>query len=188
MRKLKLQMVVTLDGFGLVPSDKGGANFIWDDEVTNFCLDNLKNVDSIVLGRNTAEGFIPHWAGVASNPADKDYNIGKLLTDIPKIVFSNQPLNSKWNNAIIVKGDIATEIQRLKNESGKDMIVYGGYSFVSSLVQNGLVDEYYLLVEPVMIGGGQTILKNLKNHMILNLQQCKSFPCGTVLLYYTKQK
>jgi dihydrofolate reductase len=188
MRKLKLQMVVTLDGFGLVPSDKGGTNFVWDDEVTKFCLDNLENVDSIVLGRNTAEGFIPHWAGVANNPADKEYNLGRPLTDIPKVVFSNQPPNGKWNNATTVKGDITTEIAKLKNESGKDMIVYGGYSFVSSLVQNALIDEYYFLVEPLMIGDGQTILKNLKNHMLLKLKRCKSFPCGTVLLHYTKQK
>jgi dihydrofolate reductase len=187
MRKLKLQMVVTLDGFGLVPSDKG-ANFIWDDEVTKFCIDNLENIDGIVLGRNTAEGFIPHWTGVANNPSDKDYNLGKLLTDIPKIVFSNQLPDTKWNNATTVKGDVSTEIKKLKNKSGKDMIVYGGYSFVSSLVQNGLVDEFYLLVEPVMIGNGQTILKNLKNHMVLRLKQCKSFPCGTVLLHYTAQK
>lgn len=188
MRKLKLQLVVTLDGFGLVPSDNGGKNFIWDDEVTNFCLDNLKNIDNIVLGRNTAEGFIPHWDGVARNPADKDYNLGKPLADIPKIVFSNRPTDSNWTNATTVNGDITTEITKLKNENGKDMIVYGGYSFVSSLVQNALVDEYYLLVEPVMIGSGQTFLKSLRNHMVLGLKQCRSFPCGMVLLHYAKQQ
>lgn len=181
-------MVISLDGFGLVPTDNGGKTFIWDDELTNFCLDNLRNVDNIVLGRNTAEGFIPHWAGVAGNPADKEYNLGKPLTDIPKIVFSNRPPDSKWINATTAKGDITTEIQKLKNESGKDMIVYGGYDFVSSLVRNDLIDDYYLIVQPVMTGHGQSILKDLQNPMILKLQQCRSFPCGTVLLHYTKRK
>lgn len=180
-------MVITLDGFGLVPTDNGGTTFIWDDEVTDFCIDNLRNVDSIVLGRTTAEGFIPHWAGVAANPADKDYNLGKPLTDIPKIVFSTRAPDSKWTNTTVVKGDVTTEIQKLKNESGQDMIVYGGYSFVSSLVRNGLVDDYYLIVQPVMTGGGQSILKQLQNPMILKLQQSRSFPCGTVLLHYTKR-
>lgn len=75
MRKLKLQMVISLDGF--LKDSKGGESFTWDNEVYNFCVDNLKNVDCILLGRNTAEDFIPHWAGVASNPTDSDYKIGK---------------------------------------------------------------------------------------------------------------
>lgn len=75
MRKIKLQM--NFDGIK------------WDNEMVNFCVDNLKNVDSILLGRITAEGFIPYWADVAKNPQPDDINskLGKPLTDIPKIVF-----------------------------------------------------------------------------------------------------
>lgn len=71
MRKLRLQMVMSLDGF--VKGDYGGANIEWDKKAWQFCIDNLKNVDCILLVRNTAEDFIPHWKGVASNPKDKDY-------------------------------------------------------------------------------------------------------------------
>ena len=85
MRKLKLQMVMSLDGFA--KGDHGGANIEWDKEAWQFCIDNLKNVDRILLGRKTAEGFISHWKGVTDNPKDSDYKLGKPLTDIPKLFF-----------------------------------------------------------------------------------------------------
>jgi dihydrofolate reductase len=136
MRKLKLQMNILL-------GDK------WDDEMTNFSIDNLKKVDNILLGRNTAEDFIPYWEKVAGNPKDDFYELGRPLHDIPKVVFSKKLKASKWDNATIVKGDITEEIKTLKKKKGNDIIVYGGDSFVASLIQHGLIDEFYLLVNPV---------------------------------------
>src|SRR5260221_11361073 len=126
MRNIKLQM-----------------NFVginWDTHMVDFCVDNLKSVDSILLGRNTAEGFIPYWTEFAKNPDPNDINfrLGKPLTDIPKIVFSNSLNANKWDNATIIKGDIEEEIRILKQGKGKDIIVYGGNSFVSSLVKHKL--------------------------------------------------
>jgi dihydrofolate reductase len=171
MRKLKLQMTILLD-------DK------WDSGMTKISFDNLKNVDSILLGRKTAEGFIPYWGEVANNPKDSLYRLGKLLNDIPKVVFSRKLKTGKWDNATIVKGDIAKEIKTLKKKKGKDIIVYGGDSFVSSLIQHGLIDEYYLLIDPVTIGNGQSAFNPLQNNLQLALVKCKPFACGAVLLYY----
>ena len=182
MRKLKLQMVMSLDGF--VKGDYGGANIKWDKAAWQFCIDNLKNVDSILLGRKTAKDFIPHWKKVSDNPKDSDYKIGKPLTDIPKIVFSKKLSTSKWDNATIAKGDMVKEIKALKKKKGKDMIVYGGYSFVSSLIQHGLIDEYFLLVNPFAYGSGEPIFNSLKNNLQLKLEKCKPFACGIVLLHY----
>src|SRR5689334_16915405 len=125
MRKLKLQMVMSLDGF--VKGDYPGGDVKWDKAAYKFCFDNLKNVDRILLGRTTAEGFIPHWKGVANDPKDADHKLGKLLTDIPKIVFSKKLKTTKWDNATIANGDVVKEIKALKKKKGKDMIVYGGY-------------------------------------------------------------
>jgi len=186
MRKLKLQMQISLDGF--VTLEYGGTNFNWDDEVRSFSIENLTNVDNILLGRNTADDFIPSWAKVAGNVTDNDYKFGKLLTDIPKIVFSNKLKTSKWDNTVTEKGDIAKEIETLKNEKGKDIIVYGGSSFVSSLIEHELIDEYYLLVNPFAVGKGETIFKSLNSKLQLTLERSKSFACGTVLLGYSKQK
>lgn len=173
MRKLKLQMNILLD-------DK------WDNGMTNFSIANLKNVDCILLGRNTAEGFIPYWGEVASNPKDNLYKLGKPLAETPKVVFSKKLKTSKWDNATIVRGDIAKEIKTLKKKKGKDIIVYGGDSFVSSLIQHDLIDEFYLLVNPVAIGDGQPIFNPLKNNLQLTLVKCKPFACGAVLLHYER--
>lgn len=179
-------MVISIDGF--VEGDYGGANIQWDDEAYKFCIDNLKNVDCILLGRNTAEGFIPHWRGVANNPKDSEYKLGKPLTNIRKIVFSKKLKTSKWDNATVAKGDIVKEIKALKKRKGKDMIVYGGYSFVSSLIQHGLIEEYFLLVNPVAYGSGEPIFNSLKNNLQLKLETCNPFPCGIVLLHYKQRR
>jgi len=182
MRKLKLQMVISIDGFA--KGDYSGANIKWDKKAWQFCIDNLKNVDNILIGRNTAEDFIPHWKGVANNPKDSDYKIGKPLTDIPKIVFSKKLRTRTWDNTTIAKGDIVKEIKALKRKKGNDMIVYGGCSFVSSLIKHGLIDEYFLLVNPFAYGSGEPIFSALKNNLKLNLEKCTPFPCGIVLLHY----
>lgn len=184
MKKLKLQMQISLDGF--VTADYGGTNFNWDNELRSFSIGNLKKADTILLGRNTAEDLITYWAGTAGNPNDADYELGKLITDTPKIVFSNSLKDSKWNNAVILSGDMVEEIKALKKKEGKDIIVYGGYSFVSSLIQNGLVDEFYLLVNPVALGSGQPIFQSLKANLQLTFKEGKPFSCGTVLLYYIR--
>jgi len=182
MRKLKLQMVISLDGFA--KGDYEGANIEWDDKAWKFCVDNLKNVDAILLGRNTAEDFIPYWKKVADNPKDKEYKLGKPLTDIPKIVFSKKLKASKWESATLVKGDITKEVKALKRRKGKDIIVYGGCSFVSSLIQHNLIDEYFLIINPFAYGSGEPIFSDLKNNLKLKLEESRPFPCGIVLLHY----
>jgi dihydrofolate reductase len=137
-----------------------------------------------VLGRVTAQDFIPHWASVAANPHDPDFAVGKKLTDTPKIVFSNILTESKWPNAKLIKGAIVEKINQLKQQAGDDILVYGGSGFVSSLVRHGLVDEYHLLVNPVAIGSGMTIFKSLESNLRLTLVKARQFSCGTVLLCY----
>jgi dihydrofolate reductase len=185
MRKLKLQMQMSLDGFIAVKD--GGIPFNWDAEVRKSSVANTRNVDCILLGRKTAKGFIPHWATVAARPSHPDYAIGKILTDTPKIVFSRTLAKSKWENATLSKGQIVKEITRLKNQSGKDILVYGGVHFASSLARHRLIDEYYLLVNPVAIGKGLPLFSDLKKELRLALVESRQFSCGTVMLCY-KQK
>jgi len=186
MRKLKLQMQTSLDGIGTIAPD--ARNFKWDDEVRNFCIENLNKVDTIVLGRNTAEDFIPHWEKVSKDPGHDDYKFGKLLTDIPKVVFSEKIKSNKWANATLMGGDIEDEIRKLKNTPGGEMIVYGGISFVGSLLKHKLIDELCLLVNPAVFGKGETIYASVKNNLQLTLESSRPFACGTVLLSYSAQK
>ena len=185
MRKLKLQMQISVDAIVTVIVEAGATNFNWDNEVRGFSIENLNAVDTIVLGRNTAEDFIPHWEKVSKDPTHSDYEFGKLLTDIPKVVFSGKLKRSKWANTTIANGDIAEGIQELKRTEGRDIIVYGGSSFVSSLIEHKLIDEAHLLVNPFAFGKGETIYKSLRSNLKLKLKNCRPFASGTVLLSYS---
>ncbi|WP_161662261.1 dihydrofolate reductase family protein [Pedobacter sp. V48] len=158
----------------------------WDSGMSDFSIDNLNNVDCILHGRKTGEGFIPYWTEVANNSNDGEQKLGKCFSEIPNVIFSNTLIESKWKNTTIIGGDIAEAISALKNKVGKDIIVYGGDSFVSSLIQHDLIDEYYVLVNPAALGNGQQTFNPIKNDSALKLVTSKPFACGTVLLYYTK--
>ena len=160
----------------------------WDRGMSDFSINNLKNVDCILHGRKTAEGFIPYWRDVANNPKNSEYELGRLFADIPNVVFSNTLQANKWHNTTIIKGEITEEIKALKNKKGKDIIVYGGDSFVSSLIQHDLIDDFYLLVNPGAIGNGQQTFNPLKDNLKVTLANCEPFACGIVLLCYERRK
>jgi dihydrofolate reductase len=182
MRKLKLQMQVSIDG--IVASERGASHFNWDDEVRQYSIANVANVDSILLGRKTAKGFIPHWTSVAANSSDADFELGKLITEIPKVIFSKTLQHSEWPNATVIPGGIVDSVQQLKRQPGKDMLVYGGSGFVSSLIERNLIDEYHLLVNPVALGSGLTIFGGLGASLRFTLVKSRAFASGTVLLCY----
>jgi len=173
VRKLKIQMNILLDNK-------------WDSGMSEFSIDNLNDVDCILHGRKTGEGFIPYWTEVANNPNDGEHKLGKRFAEIPNAVFSNTLKESKWDNTTIISGNIKEAITDLKNKKGKDIIVYGGDSFVASLIQHDLIDEYYLFVNPASLGNGQQTFNPVKNDLNLKLVNCKPFACGTVSLCYTK--
>ncbi len=184
MRKLKLQMHISIDGF-VSATGSESSNFKWDDEIRKYSVANLGQVDYVLLGSKTAPAFIPHWASVAANPNDPDYPVGKLLTDIPKIIFSKKTTKSELSNAKMENGDLVDEIKKLKKEKGNDMIVYGGVDFVSSLISNQLIDEYHLLVNPVALGSGMPVFKQRTN---LKLVKATPFSCGIVIVKYEPSK
>jgi dihydrofolate reductase len=141
-------------------------------------------VDCIVLGRKLAEGFIPYWATVAANPDDPEFTAGKKFTDTPKVVFTNTLGQSEWDNTVLAKGDLVDEITQLKKQDGKDIIAYGGATFVSALIKKGLIDEFHLFINPTAIGNGMTIFKELDSKQNLTLKKSLAFTCGIVLLCY----
>lgn len=166
MRKLKLQVQMTVDGY--IAGPNGEMDFMawnWDNELKRYVDALTEPVDCIILGRKLAEGFIPHWAAVAANPSDPEFAAGKKFTDTPKVVFTKTLEQSAWNNTVLAKGDLADEITRLKTQDGKDIIAYGGAAFVSALIKHGLIDEFHLFINPVAIGNGMAIFKELGNKL-----------------------
>ena len=184
MRKLKLQVQMTVDGF--IAGLNGEADWMernWDDKIKKYVSDLTEPVDTIILGRKLAQGFIPAWASQLADPKTADEFARKMVTT-RKVIFTKTLDKSEWDNTELAKGDLVTEITKLRKQDGKDMIVYGGATFVSALIKHGLIDEFHLFINPTAIGNGMTIFKELGNKLSLTLLKSTSFDCGIVVLNY----
>lgn len=187
MRKLKLQVQMSVDGFMAgVNGEMDWMTFDWDDELKVFVTSLTEEVDTIVLGRKLAEGFIPHWAGVAADSDHSEHDAGVKFTNTPKVVFSKTLEKSVWADTALATGDIVDEINSLKEQDGGDIIAYGGGEFVSNLVKHGLVDELYLFINPVALGKGMAVFDKLESKQAFTLETSKAFSCGIVLTHYRK--
>lgn len=121
---------------------------------------------------------------MAIEPDNSWCEVAQRISNARKIVFSKTLDKSDWNNTDINKGDLVEEIRRLKSKNTKDIIVYGGISFVSSLVRESLIDEFHLFVNPVARGNGESVFNELENPMKLELKKSIACNSGHVLLHY----
>ncbi len=179
MRKLKLQVQMTVDGY--IAGTNGEMDWTaqdWDNELVKYVTEITEPIDCIVLGRKLAQGFIPHWA---SHPEEAGADI---FNRTKKVVFTKTLEKSEWDNTVLAKGDLVDEITKLKKQDGKDIIAYGGATFVSALIKHGLIDEFHLFINPTAIGKGMSIFKELDNKQNLKLVKSTSFDCGIVVLNY----
>jgi dihydrofolate reductase len=182
MRKLKLQMQITVDGF--VAGPEGQLDWMtWDmDEKLIAFINHLTDTsDTILLGRKMTEGFIKYWEGVVANPSSPEHAFARKMVDTPKIVFSKTVTRVEGRNVRVESGPLPQAISRLKEQKGKDIVVYGGATFVSSLIENGLIDELNLFVNPVAIGKGMRIFAARRP---LKLTGSTTYPCGIVVDTY----
>ncbi len=157
----------------------------WSDDIKQYVTDITDSIDTILLGRKMTGGFITHWDAAAKNPDDPSQEFAKKMVNAHKVVFTKTLERSEWENTVLVKGDVAGEVNELKAQTGKDIIVYGGAGFVSSLIKERLIDELYLFVNPSAIAAGLTIFGEVGGQMNLKLNESKTFDCGIVLLNYS---
>lgn len=189
MRKLKLQMQMTVDGFVGGPNGElDWMNFNWDEQLTAYVQALTDSIDCIVLGRKLAEGFIPYWADVAANPAAPDRSAGQKFTDTPKVVFSRTLSESSWANTELATGELSAEITRLQQQPGQVIMAYGGASFGAALIEAGLLDELHLFVNPVAIGRGLPLFPIGAGNQLLALVKSTAFPCGIVAQHYEPRR
>ena len=186
MRKLKLQVQMTIDGF--IAGSNGEMEwmlFNWSEDLKEFVAQITNPVDTVLLGRNLAKGFIPHWAAVAADPGNPEFTAGQKFTETKKVVFTKTLDKSEWSNTVLAKGNLVEEVMLLKNQTGGDIIAYGGCKFVSSLIRERLIDELNLFINPAIIGNGMPIFKEVSEKQNFKLASVKHFQCGIVVLTYT---
>lgn len=185
MRKLKLQVQMTIDGFISGPNgEMDWMCFNWSEDLIKYVTNLTESMDTILLGKNLATGFIPHWAAVANDPQNPEYEAGKIFNSTPKIVFSRTMVQSEWANTTLAQKEFVTEINELKKQEGKDLIAYGGGQFVSSLIKENLIDELHLFVNPSAIGKGMPIFSEVNYFQKYDLVASQAFECGIVALVY----
>ncbi len=185
MRKLKLQMHITVDGFVGGPNGEHDWVFLSGPDEAGFqkVIDLADSSDTLLLGRKLARsGFINHWENAADSQTDSPQKtLAQLIVNMRKIVFSKTETAIAGRNVEVENGDLATVVQALKEQPGKDILVYGGVDFVSSLISLNLIDEYYFIIAPVAIGSGLSIFKERK---ILKLESSTAYKHGKVLNKY----
>jgi len=180
MRKLVLSMGVSLDGLVARPGRFGAGG--WglppdDPALKSRKLEWMRDVGLHLMGRNTYEEMAEFWP-----TSDDDY--AAPMNEIPKVVFSRTLERADWPDSRIARGDLADEIAELKREPGKDMLAWGGAAFAQSLSSLRLVDEYRLILQPVALGEGLPLFKDLTAPLRLELVDAHTYDTGAALHVY----
>jgi dihydrofolate reductase len=171
-------MSMSLDGY--VASERLHPGTLpEDDELVAWKLDRITQAGAHLMGRNSYEemaGFWPSSSGPYAAP----------MNDLPKIVFSRtlSDDDATWPVTRVARGDLATEVARIKEEPGPDVIAWGGAALAASLAAENLIDEYRLAVQPVALGSGDALFEKLGRALHLDLVDARCFPCGVVVNVY----
>jgi dihydrofolate reductase len=175
---------VSLDGYF---TDRNG-DMSWahkdDPEWTAFASENAKGGGTLLFGRKTYEmmaNFWPTKAAMEQMPA-----VAKGMNDMQKVVFSRTLDKAAWKNTKLVKGDLVAEVRKMKKAPGTDMVILGSGTIVSQLTQAGLIDEYQLVVDPVVLGEGRTLFEGVKDKLNLKRTNARTFGNGNVVLTYQR--
>ena len=184
MRKLIVFNHVSLDGYFV----DGNGEMRWahathqDAEWDAFVSGNAGGGGTLVFGRITYElmaGFWPTPFAMESMPV-----VAEGMNSLPKIVFSKTMAQASWNNTTLVKGDPAAEMRNMKQAPGEDMVILGSGSIVAQLAREGLIDEYQIVVNPIVLGKGRTMFDGVRENLRLKLTKTRAFGNGNVLLCY----
>jgi dihydrofolate reductase len=184
MRKVLFFMMTSLNGF----YERGRWEIDWhnvDDEFSDFAIEQLNAVDTLLFGRVTYEGMASYWPTPAAS--DDSPVIAEKMNSLPKIVFSKTLDAVAWNNTRLVRDDAAEEVAKLKEQAGKDVIVMGSSDLAVSLAERGLIDEFRIMVNPILLGEGKPVFKGLHGDVRLKLLQTRTFKSGNVLLTYAPE-
>jgi len=182
MRSLIVFNHVSLDGYFV---DKKG-DMRWahrqDPEWNEFVAGNARGGGVLLFGRVTYEMMASYWPtpmAAQNSPA-----VAEHMNNLQKVVFSRTLDRASWNNTKLVKGDLATEVRKMKQESGQGLVIMGSGTIVSQLAQEGLIDEFQIVVCPIVIGSGRSLFEGVTEKLNLKLTKSRTFGNGNVYTCY----
>ncbi len=179
MRKLILFNMVSADGYFEGMHEDTSWHKL-DEEVNNYMTDQLRTADTLLLGRKTYKVLEDFWAtpeAFKQNPA-----VAEMMGNYLKIIFSTTLQKTSWKNTRLVHSYAVEEVEKIKNETGKEVLIFGSAELSNLLLQHQLIDEFRLMINPVILGSGKPLFKN--KHVGLHLIKVKVFGNGNVLLSY----
>lgn len=177
MRRVVVTEFLTLDGVMEAPDQWQGPFF--NDEMGKYKLDELRASDALLLGRVTYEAFADYWPSITD-----DEGFAERMNGLPKYVVSTTLNKVEWNNSTLIKENVADEISRFKQQDGQDIVVYGSADLVKTLMQHDLVDEYRLMIHPVVVGHGKHLFQAGVDTKALKLVDTQTFDTGAMVLTF----
>jgi dihydrofolate reductase len=186
MRKLVLFMHLSFDGFA-ADSNHGLDFFLYDEDLQRYADEVVKTVGSPLYGRTTYQLMESYWPTVLTKPDSSKHALehAQWVENVPKIVFSKTLKEVTWNNTRLIKDNIAEEVKKLKQQPGKDLVIFGSPGLAATFMNLGLIDEYKLTVHPIILGNGISVFKNNNTKSSLKLLDTKTLKSGVVTLHYT---
>ncbi len=179
MSKLIMWNLVTLDGFfeGAKSWDLDFHQSVWGDELERLSIEQLGSADSLIFGRITYEGMAAYWQTAKGEVAD-------FMNRLAKVVVSRTLERADWPNTKLIKDNVAAEIQKLKQQGGKNIFVFGSAKLSATLMQHNLFDEYRIAVAPVLLGRGTPLFSQNPARLNLKLLDSRTLSNGCVMLRY----
>jgi len=184
MRKLIASTWITLDGIFDANSMGQWFNPYDSEERQNYIRDGILAADAFLFGRTTYEMLFPYWSSLKNN----EMGVAAKLNSAPKHIVSTTLKKTEWNNASIISDNIEAEIKKLKQQPGNEIQIEGSGELVRSLMKAGLIDEYRLLVHPVVMGSGKRFFEENTSFTSLELTETKQIGKGVILLCYVPGK
>lgn len=185
MRDVKLWTQVSLDGYIEGP----GGEFDWpafDEEMQTFALEQAAGMGGFLFGRKVYEGMVAYWSDPSrfGEATELDLEYSRIWKPMPKVVFSRTLEHADWNTTVVAD-NIAEEVAKLKEQPGGDLVLFGGAEIAATFVRLGLIDEFWLFVHPVVLGGGKSLFPELEQRRKLRLLTTRTFGSGAVHLRYS---
>lgn len=177
MRKAIVSNMMSLDGY-LEGAKRELDWHVVDEEFFAYAAEMLNSVDTILFGRRTYEMMAAYWPQAAADA------IAEKMNGLPKVVFSRSLKSADWAHTTVLRGEAQKHVQALKQAPGGDMVILGSGALASSLLEAGLIDEYRVILNPVVLGAGRSLFQGMRERVRLRLRRVRPFRSGVVLLAY----